>query len=301
MGRVITLLYHRVRKYEEDIQLLAVTPEHFSEQMMWLKEHYPIVGFGEDWNKVEGDAVCITFDDGYRDNFVTAVPILNKLRIPATIFVATGNIDTGREMWWDELERNLLISGEYPKEFHLSDELFECTWDVGTAELREDLYYTLHWLMKQISVERRNDWIRQLQEWNGFQENGREENKCFQTSDSKDIDMSHILIGAHTVNHPVLSKLKAEEQQREIELSKRYLEKIFAKPVLTLSFPFGGISDYNEETLEVCKELGFSKAAANIPGIWENGNDQYQIPRYIVRDWDLEQFKEHLKLFWEGI
>lgn len=301
MGRVITLLYHRVRKYKEDIQLLAVTPEHFSEQMRWLKEHYPIVGFDEDWNKVEGDAICITFDDGYQDNFVTAVPILNELQIPATIFVATGNIDTGREMWWDELERNLLIDKEYRKMFHLADELFECTWDVSTAERRKELYYTLHWLMKQINVERRNDWIRQLQEWNGYQENGREENKCFQTADLKDIDMSQILIGAHTVNHPVLSKLTAEEQQREIEISKQRLEKIFDKAILTLSYPFGGISDYNGESIKVCKELGFSKAAANIPGIWEKGNDPYQIPRHIVRDWDLEQFKEHLKVFWKGI
>lgn len=301
MGRVLTLLYHRVHEYKEDIQLLAVTPEHFAEQMRWLHENYKIVSFDEDWGRIEGDAVCITFDDGYRDNFLTAVPILRRWQIPAVIFVATGNVDTGHEMWWDELERNLLIEKIYDSSFHLSDELFECTWNISTAERRKDLYYTLHWLIKQCNVEKRENWIRQLQKWNGYQEDGREENKCFQTIDLNDIDMSGILIGAHTVNHPVLSKLSAGEQLEEISESKRLLEKVFGETIRTFSYPFGGSSDYNEETIRICKELGFSKVAANIPGIWETGDDLYQIPRHIVRDWDLEQFKEHIEAFWKGI
>lgn len=301
MGRVLTLLYHRVRQYEKDIQLLAVTPEHFEEQMRWLRENYRIVSFDEDWNQIEGDAVCITFDDGYRDNFLTAIPILNELQIPATIFVATGNIDTDYEMWWDELERNLLVDKTYQNNFHLKDDLFECTWNTSTIERREDLYYTLHWLMKLIDVKKRNDWLNQLQEWNGFAENGRKENKVFQTKDIKDIDMSEILIGAHTVNHPVLANMFAEQQKKEIEISARQIEAIFGKPVRTFSYPFGGRTDYNEETMQVCKELGFLKVAANIPGIWKNGDDLYQIPRRIVRDWNLEQFKEHIKAFWKGL
>lgn len=301
MGRVLTLLYHRVREYKEDVQLLAVTPEHFSDQMRWLSENYKIVRFDEDWNQIEGDAVCITFDDGYEDNFLTAVPILNKFQIPAVIFVTTGNIDTGREMWWDELERNLLSDKVYHDHFHLSDAMYECTWNTSTAERREDLYYTLHWLMKLIDVEKRNDWIRQLQEWNGFEEEGREENRCFQTKDIKDIDISRILVGAHTVNHPVLANMLSEQQKKEIETSVRKLEALFGKPVRTFSYPFGGRTDYNEETMQICEESGFLKVAANIPGIWKEGDDLYQIPRQIVRDWNSEQFKEHIEAFWEGV
>lgn len=301
MGRVLTLLYHRVRMYDKDVQLLSVTPEHFAAQMDWLKENYEIVRFDEDWDRIEGDAVCITFDDGYRDNFLTAAPILNRWQIPATVFVATGNIDTGREMWWDELERNLLVDKEYTATFSLHDKMFGCSWNVETPERREDLYYTLHWLMCQIKTEQRDDWIRQLREWNGYTEAGREENSCVRSMDLKVIDMSTIQIGAHTVSHPVLSKLTEQEQKREIEESKRYLETILEQPVRIFSYPFGVISDYNEETIKICKELGFCKAAANIQGIWKTGDDLYQIPRCIVRNWELEQFKKHIKYFWEGI
>lgn len=300
MGRVLTLLYHRVRYYQEDVQLLAVTPDHFREQMAWLKKNYLIVGFDENWDQTEEDAVCITFDDGYRDNFINAVPILNELQIPATIFVSTGNIDTEREMWWDELERNLLIDKEYQKRFHLSDELYECTWNTENMERRRDLYYSLHWLMKEVGIEKRNEWMWQLQRWNGYTVNGREENKALQTEDLKILKSSKIIIGAHTINHPVLSRLSREEQEKEIAGSKKYLEYICGKHVRTFSYPFGGSGDYNDEIIAICKELGFIKVAANVPGIWEKGCDQYQIPRNIVRDWDLDRFKEQIKTYWEG-
>lgn len=301
MGRVLTLLYHRVRMYNKDIQLLSVTPEHFAEQMDWLKANYKIVRFDEDWDQLEGDAVCITFDDDYRDNFLTAVPILEQRQIPAMIFVTTGNMDTGRELWWDELERNLLINKKYPSMFRLTDEMFGCEWNVETPERREDLYYTLHWLIRHIGVDRRNDWIRQLQEWNGYTENGREENQCVRLIDLKDLDTMKIQIGAHTVNHPDLAKLEVDEQRREIKESKQCLEVVLEQPIVTFSYPFGGSSNYNGETIKVCRKLGFTKVAANIQGIWKNGDDLFQIPRYIVRDWDLEQFKKRIKAVWEGI
>lgn len=300
MGRVLTLLYHRVRTYGKDVQLLSVTPEHFAGQMDWLKANYKIVRFDEDWSRIDGDAVCITFDDGYRDNFLMAAPILIQRQIPATVFVATGNMDTEREMWWDELERNLLTDKEYPRIFRLADELFGCRWNVETPEQREDLYDTLHWLMWHVGVNRRNDWLKQLQEWNGYTENGREENRCAKSADLKQLDTTKIQIGAHTVNHPVLANMAIEEQRREIERSKRHLESVLSQPIVTFSYPFGGMADYSEETIKVCKELGFSKVAANIPGIWKSGDDLYQTPRCIVRDWDLEQFKKQIKTFWKG-
>lgn len=301
MGKVLTLLYHRVRTYEQDVQLLCVTPEHFAEQMDWLKANYKIVRFDEDWDRIEGNAVCITFDDGYRDNFLTAAPIMKQRRIPATVFVATGNMDSGREMWWDELERNLLADKDYRAEFQLSDAMFGCRWNVETQGQRGDLYRTLHWLMRHVEVGRRNDWLKQLQAWNGYTEDGREENRCVQLADIRDTDTSVIQIGAHTVNHPVLSGLASEEQKREIERSKWCLEDALKQPVVTFSYPFGGKDDYNEETVAICRELGFLKVAANIPGIWETGDDAYQIPRHIVRDWDVVQFEKQIKAFWKGI
>lgn len=301
MGKVLTLLYHRIITLDIDTNLLAVSPEHFYEQMRWLKKRYSIVRFEDNWDMFSEDSVCITFDDGYRDNFINAVPILNELEIPATIFVSTGNINTPNEMWWDELERNLLIDKDYDKEFSLRDPFWGCSWDVSTADRRVDLYYTLHWIMKNhLTVEERNNWIMQLQKWNGFTNIGRSENVSLQTTDLNNLDLSNITIGAHTVNHPALARLNKEQQYEEIWTSKQRLEEIFNREINVFSYPFGGPDDYNDDTIDVCLKLGFAKVAANVPGIWGDVSNKYEIPRCIVRDWNLEEYKKNIDLFWKG-
>lgn len=44
--------------------------------------------------------VCITFDDGYRDNYTLAYPMLKRLNVPFTVYVTTGFIENQMSMWW---------------------------------------------------------------------------------------------------------------------------------------------------------------------------------------------------------
>lgn len=300
MGRVLTLLYHRVNCLEKDINLLAVSPKNFYDQMLYLKQNYKIVKFDEDWSEVEQDAVCITFDDGYFDNYQYAFPILKKLEIPATIFVATGNLDTKEEYWWDELERNLLLDNyQYANTFELKDELFSCKWKTDTYEARKELYDTLHWLMyNKIDIEKRKNWMKQLREWSKLGEIGRSINFSIQLKECDGFPGHLITIGAHTINHPSLSSLSEDEQRFEIVNSKKELERIFNRNITTFSYPFGGVEDYDDRTIKICKECRFYKVASNFSGIYSDGCDLFQIPRNIVRNWDLNIFKKNIKLFW---
>lgn len=295
MRKVRVLLYHRVANLSIDTNLLAVSPENFWEHMSWIKERFPIIRFDSDWSDIEEESVCITFDDGYRDNYLNAFPVLQRLHIPATIFVSTGNIGTDCEMWWDELERNLLLTKAYPKEFQLQDEEFGCTWNLTSEERRKDLYTSLHYLMKNaISVERRNDWLRQLREWNGYKTTGRNENYMVIQQELREMAAAGLTIGAHTVNHPSLGKLTKQEQYKEISQSKLELERILGKSINTFSYPFGGDEDYNQDTIEICKTFGFKHVAANIQGDWYGGS-VYEIPRRIVRNWNLKEFEWNFK------
>lgn len=300
MGRVLTLLYHRVNSLQKDINLLAVSPANFYEQMKYLKEHYRIIRFDEDWEHLEQDAVCITFDDGYFDFYQYAVPILDELDIPATIFIATGNLNTQEEYWWDELEKNLLVDDwDYPQEFELQDEFFSCKWETETYSKRLELYDTLHWLMySKVSVEKRKRWISQLQQWSGLGEQGRSVNYSLQLEKCNNFPSKLVDIGAHTVNHPSLSKLTEKEQRYEITTSKMELQREFGKDIHIFSYPFGTLDDYNKETMQICKECGIYRAASNYPGLWESGCDMLQIPRNIVRDWNRKEFRRKMEIFW---
>lgn len=300
MSRVLTLLYHRVNDLKYDKHLLAVTPKNFYRQMSYLKENYNIVRFEQDWRELDGDAVCITFDDGYMDNFTKALPILEELEIPATVFITTGHVNSAEEFWWDELERILLDEQrDYKSTFRLEDDFFSCEWPTEARFDREELYDTLHWLMyDKITVAKRKDWMRQLREWSHAGNVGRKENQAA-TVETMQRASSLLTLGAHTVNHPSLRHLSEQDQGYEIGQSVRDLEYMLKRKISVFSYPFGGMGDFDETAIELCQREKMCKAAANFPGIWTFACDAYQIPRNIVRNWEIDTYIRKIEEFWE--
>jgi peptidoglycan/xylan/chitin deacetylase (PgdA/CDA1 family) len=98
---------------------LCVSPEHFAEQLAMLRDVADlvpldaIVGAHSDQD-LPDRPIAITVDDGYVDNLINAMPILESLCVPATVFVTTGFLDTVDEVWSDELARLVLLSDEDP-------------------------------------------------------------------------------------------------------------------------------------------------------------------------------------------
>src|SRR4051812_15112248 len=94
-GYCQVLLYHRVLEQSYDPQMLAVTPENFYEQLLFLKKKGPFLSIDEfaeilkTGKKFPRNAFLITFDDGYADNLINALPILENLELPAVFYVAT--------------------------------------------------------------------------------------------------------------------------------------------------------------------------------------------------------------------
>lgn len=83
-------------------------------------------------------------------------------------------------------------------------------------------------------------------------------------------------LGAHTVNHPRLEKLNRKQQQDEIGGSKATLENLLGHSVNHFSFPHGA---YNDDTLEICKELGFKTAVQSWGGAIRRGTPPWPLPR----------------------
>ena len=106
-----------------------------------------------------------------------------------------------------------------------------------------------------------------------------------------------IVVGAHTHLHPSLAALNYMEQLSEIKTSKEILERELKKTIVHFSFPFGSRKDYNADTLKICKQLNFEMVAANYPQIAHKNSNIFQVPRFLVRDWDEETFKMNLNSF----
>ena len=110
-------MYHRIADVMWDPWGLAVSPARFAEQMQALLQVRLPLTMDDfvaclDRGALPRNAIAVTFDDGYVDNLLFAQPVLERLKIPATVFVTTHNTGVRQEFWWDELTRLILKSGE---------------------------------------------------------------------------------------------------------------------------------------------------------------------------------------------
>ena len=296
---VVVLGYHRVAVMPSDPNLLAVSPENFRAHMEYLKQHFQIVRFGEDWSKVRKPAVAITFDDGYADNMIEALPVLEEVGVPATFFISTGNLESCDEFWWDELERMVLADSNFPLSFVLKDSRYGKSWPTGTIEERKVLNRDLLQLGKIVNAEQRMDWFGQIRAWGGAGSPAGQGNRPLKLDELRNFAKSKwVTIGSHTVTHSSLAVLSEEEQKYEIISSKVQLEKLLGREINVFSYPFGKRSDYDSTTIRICREAGYLKAATSFPGHCYRWTDRYQIPRHFIYNWDLDSFIVRVKSFW---
>jgi len=322
-SRAAILLYHRVENLDDDPQLLGVSPGHFARHLEYLSRHYRMVslaelvkGFEQDPDQVDR-WVAITFDDGYTDNLRNAKPLLEQYKGRATVFVATGYVGQSREFWWDQLERLFLQPSVLPSRLSLTlcDESRE--WELGEASRysvvdkaryrdwnvtnqtdptpRHRIYRELCALLRPLQGQAREVILEHLHTWADCEDLGRESHRALTCDEVRQLSSGGCVeVGAHTVSHDVLASLPASAQQGEISASRIQLEEWLDKPVESFAYPYGTRSDYTSETTAFVRGAGFRMACSNFPEPVRNGTDIFQLPRFIVRDWDEQQFAKAL-------
>ena len=106
---VAVLVYHRVGTIKDRWSISVADTLEFENQLKYLQRTHKIITLGEmtriiaEKRALPKKTAVITFDDGYKDNYTNAFPILKKLNIPATIFLTTGYIDNNDLFWWDKV------------------------------------------------------------------------------------------------------------------------------------------------------------------------------------------------------
>tara|TARA_B100000035_G_scaffold198567_1_gene169665 strand:+ start:234 stop:1175 length:942 start_codon:yes stop_codon:yes gene_type:complete len=285
------LLYHRVFKPTIDSQLLSVYPANFEQHLIFLKENYELISTQTLKERIitktlTNRSICLTFDDGYCDNFSEALPLLQKYQIPATIFACTGNIGTENEFWWDMLE-NLLLSN---KEKYL-------TWN-ALSDVRDevlDRYLNLQESLKTLNVHDRMAIFKQF----GSNQKPRKNYRSLNSEELKKLESSPLItLGAHTQNHYSLGKIDFTTAQKEICTSTREIRNHTTSRHLPFSYPFGGSLDCREDLKEVFENEGIDAVFLNQFGIAKNDTNIREIPRVLVRNLNQSDFKTYLESLW---
>lgn len=326
--RTIVLLYHRVAEVFSDPLLLCVTPKHFEEHLQHLRLHYQLIGLRNikqalDNGRVPNNAVVITFDDGYADNLWNAKPLLERYEVPATVFTTAGYVGQNENFWWHDLEHMLLQPKVLPSVLNLSVKGKIHTWELNEAVCysqadfnrhrrwhvltedcptqRHQVYRTLCELLRPLSHGERHGVLTELAAWAGADLVERSDHRALTSKELAELTRGGLVeVGAHTMTHPVLSALTVEAQRVEISGSKHRLEEVLRQPVTSFAYPYGRPSDYNADTVRLVRDAGFDCACSNVPGLVTRKNDPYQLPRFVVRDWDGEEFARRLSVLFNG-
>ena len=231
------LLYHRVARAAVDPWGLAVSPERFAEQLdLMCRRMYPMSLGAFASARVAGalprNAIAVTFDDGYVDNLHTALPLLSRYGVPATVFLATGYL--GRTFWWDEVQRLVLGPHSLPGSLVLRGRLRDGTpavfdpalrptvrgprddtidhgWraEFGARDGRQAVFLDLWAWCADLTPDTRDAALAALAACVELTPDARAP-RAMTADEVRALATSGLVeIGAHTVTHPMLSRLDA--------------------------------------------------------------------------------------------
>jgi peptidoglycan/xylan/chitin deacetylase (PgdA/CDA1 family) len=259
--------YHHVNDYDDPF-FGALPPEVFDRQMRLVARHYVVLPVEELVDRLRSgavprNAVAITFDDGYRDVLTHAAPILARYHLPATVFLATGFIGTGEIPWYDRLATALKTTSASRVSVPFSDEMLP----LDTRERRLTALGTLQAWLKGLAEPEARKALDTLVESLGAGSHDRERNAFLRWDEVHALRGLGFRIGAHTVSHPILSRLSLERARAEIIESKRAIEARCGMAPRTFAYPNGSEADYTPEVVELVRGAGFDCAVTTRFGL----------------------------------
>lgn len=224
--------------------------------------------------------VALTFDDGYRDNLEQAAPILSERGAPATFFLATGFIGQHRWAWVDRLEAAFDRAPD--GEFALS--VLGARVRLGRAsEERQRLLGQVKAALKVLPWQQAEARSREVEIELGVAEMQPYGLYRFMSwEDARELRRAGFEIGAHTVNHALLSRIPMDEAKREIIDSRTAVLAEVGSCSQTFCYPNGKRRDYTPGVSEFCRGH-FAAALSAEPGAARR-EELYELRRVIVDD-----------------
>jgi peptidoglycan/xylan/chitin deacetylase (PgdA/CDA1 family) len=290
--RVLILSYHRVvgdyaAEEHNSLNTLNIERETFRKHLEALHETHDIVSLEDAMLVLDGsraatrDVAVITFDDGYRDVYTHAFPVMRELRVPAVVYVPSAFMGTSRRLGHDRLyaalrsmeDRGLsAISvgvGRQGQHFLLE------ALDGGA-----NAFIALERLIARFPTPDLLDLASELESRLGLNYEGVSDGQLPMTWEMlREMDAAGVITGAHTADHTVLTNQRLDDARREIAQCKQVLEKNVRRPVKHFAYCNGF---YSAGVAQALKAEGFISAVTtedmpNVPGV-----DPYALKRKVL-------------------
>jgi len=254
---VYNFLFHRVSP-ERDPLWDPMNTELFEKCIKYISKKFKVVLAEELYLQGKIDSkvkyATIMFDDGYKDNFEYALPILEKHNCKASFYVVTDCINENTPTWtyiidylFHHTKQVIKIDNQILKNLEAFHDA-----DLSTKELRIKFIKKLKPELKKTDHKIRNRVIEYFQKvYNDVQIP-----KMMMNWDDLKIMMNKgHYIGSHTVTHPALSTISSIEVLKyELGASKNEIAEKLGHESLTISYPVGS---HNDQVMEISQKLGY--------------------------------------------
>jgi len=256
----------------------------FERQIAFLSEKYRVLPLAEivdrmaKFRPLPDRTAAITFDDGFRSVYRTALPILEKYDVPFTVFVVTGLIESRQPPWPDRLYNALVHTRVV--EVESDGEV----WNLSTSKERAAAYQSLGARLKPLPFEKKEERLIALSRALDSPPEVEPNSPLATLGWDEILVLSHnrlASVGSHTHTHQILSQCSEDRQREELGVSRDMLRDRLGD-VHLFAYPNGSRADFNDATKRLLVELGYTCGVATIPGINRHCADRYELKRVNV-------------------
>jgi peptidoglycan/xylan/chitin deacetylase (PgdA/CDA1 family) len=294
-ARLLVLMYHDIlddARSRDPGELDDESPNahQFDAHLGEIVRHFPIVSLAEGVTRLRtgtlpGDAVSITFDDGYRSVYTVALPILEKYRAPATVFLLTDWIDKGTPYWWHRVRdmirqssvQRLPTGGLRGIVDGNPQAIVEGPFD---TRVRRRLAGMVESTLRDMREEDRAGRIERLEELlfpGGAYAPG--ERGALTWEQVREMSSCGIDFEAHTCSHINIRHASRDTIERELAGSKRAIETILGFQVTGFAYPYGKDLEAYAEIEMTLKAQGFRWACTAERGVNSSATNPYFLRR----------------------
>ena len=291
---LLVLMYHSIGSSDLLRPHLAVSEKNFAGQLEHLRRHFKIVslesavGMLQREEPLPENAAALTFDDGFRDNYEAAFPLLRKLGLPATIFVSTAPLLDRTTLWPYKLIFWLWNSGPDRLEFGRGEwhPTNPAVFDMGTRRRRRRAVYLMEAELQCVAPAERERRLVLIAKKLGFEhaDDPFDSFPMLAPDELREMAGAGVEIGSHTVTHPALPALDSTAALDELTRSKTVLESALGRPVRFFAYPFGKEEHFNPEIETLVRRAGYQAACTAIRGVNLRGTDPFRLLRLGVKD-----------------
>jgi peptidoglycan/xylan/chitin deacetylase (PgdA/CDA1 family) len=309
--RVMIVMYHYVRRIAGSRfpAIKGRETAEFAEQIAYLQKHHRIIDMrtliaaladGADGD-LPDNAIVLTFDDGYRDHFSDAFPVLAQAGTTGTFFVPECVV-THRRML--DVNKVHFVLANAPDPALLADAIdreLDASRAAGAADLREpaayhrefrvasrfdtaEVIYVKRMLQHALPLPLRTRILDDLfRRWVSGDEADFAGQLYMSEAELVEMREASMLIGAHGANHLWMNRCDAQTQRREIDLSAALLERLGVPAgEWTFCYPYGA---YNADTLALVRARGFRAGVTTAVDLLEiQGCNPLLMPRLDTND-----------------